>query len=287
MAEMGAPKKEKQKKGIRQVLVVVFGIIFIGCVIFLVKDYMEKQAAERKFQEMAQNAIVVSTETETETEVIETETETEEPDLLVELGIEVPALELDWEALAEENEHIYAWIYIPETNVNYPILQHPTETDYYLERNIDHSKGLPGCIYTQNVNAKDFTDGNTVIYGHNMKNGTMFKTLHEFEDSEFFDANRYIYIYTPEKVLVYEIYAACQFTNEHLLYKYNFNVEGAGVAFMEDLKESEGSSNQIREDMQTLEDGPLVTLSTCISSRPNNRWIVVGVLLGEQLVAEQ
>jgi len=278
-------QKDKGKKRRLQFLIVLFGIIFIGCVAFLVHDYIAKQKAEKKFQEMAQNVVVKETETQTEIEVAVTETE--EPDALVELGIEVPILELDWVALAEENEHIYAWIYIPETNVNYPILQHPTEMNYYLERNIDHSKGLPGCIYTQNINTKDFTDGNTVVYGHNMKNGSMFKTLHSFEDEAFFDANRYIYIYTPEKALVYEIYAACQFSNEHLLYKYNFNDMDADIAFMDDLKESDGSKNQIRVDMQTLADSPLVTLSTCISSRPNNRWLVVGVLLGEQPVVGQ
>ena len=101
MAEMETPKKENKKKGIREVIIVVCALILIGCVVYLVRDYMAKQEAERRFQELAQNAIVVNTETETETEVAETETETEEPDLLVELGIEVPELELDWAALAE------------------------------------------------------------------------------------------------------------------------------------------------------------------------------------------
>ncbi len=268
----------KKQNKLQKIIIVVCGIIFIGCMVFLIKDYMEKQEAERRFQELAQNAIIE----ETETEEIVIETETEEPDILEELGVEIPRIELDWNALAEENEHIYAWIYIPETNVNYPILQHPTETDYYLERNIDHSSGLPGCIYTQNINAKDFTDANTIIYGHNMKNGTMFKTLHKFEDSEFFQANRYMFIYTQEKVLVYEIYAGCQISNEHLLSKYNFNELEAKAEFMTDLKEAGGADDQIWEEMHTEENAPMITLSTCIGGKPNNRWIVVGVLLSEK-----
>lgn len=269
---------KNQKKSRTVTPMVIFGIIFMICVLFLVKDYRDKKAAEEKFQELAQKA-AVATETETEEMEIETETETEEPDRLQELGIEVPELGLDWDAFAEENEHIYAWIHLPDTKIDYPILQHPTETDYYLEHNLDHSKGLPGCIYTQIMNAKDFSDGNTVIYGHNMKNGTMFKGLHKFSEEEFFDANRYFYIYTPEKTFVYEIYAAVEFSNEHILYKYDFSAENAKTQFREDLKQCSGN---IREDMQAAEDGNLVTLATCIGGKPNNRWLVVGVLLGEQ-----
>lgn len=272
----------KKKNMVQKTIVVICGMIFIVCMVFLIKDYLDKQEAERRFQELAQNVIIE----ETETEEIIVETETEEPDILKELGVVFPDIELDWNVLIEENEHIYAWIHIPGTNVNYPILQHPTETDYYLDRNIDHSSGLPGCIYTQNINAKDFTDANTIIYGHNMKNGTMFKTLHKFEDSEFFQANRYMFIYTSEKVLVYEIYAGCQISNEHLLSKYNFNEAEAWNQFMTDLKEAGGSNDQIWEEMHTQENAPIVTLSTCIGGKPNNRWIVVGVLLSEKEISE-
>lgn len=229
----------------------------------------------------SQQIIEPETETEEATEIIfetEIETETEEPGILEKYGEE--PLELDWDALVEENEHIYAWIYVPKTSISYPILQHPTKTDYYLEYNIDHTKGRPGCIYTQNMNAKDFSDNNTVIYGHNMRNGTMFRTLHNFDDGTFFDETPYFYIYTPEKILVYEIFAASEFSNEHILYKYDFDAEGTISKFMSDLKKCPG---HIREEMQTIpENGPLVTLSTCVTGKTNNRWLVVGVLLSEE-----
>ena len=61
----------------------------------------------------------------------------------------------------ETNADIYAWIYIPDTNIDYPVLQHPTDDTRYLNYNIDGSKGYPGCIYTEKANAKDFSDFNT------------------------------------------------------------------------------------------------------------------------------
>lgn len=75
--------------------------------------------------------------------------------------------------LQSVNPDVYAWITVPGTEIDYPILQHPSDNSYYLMHNIDGSYGYPGCIYTENLNSKDFTDNNTVIYGHNMKNDSM------------------------------------------------------------------------------------------------------------------
>lgn len=69
------------------------------------------------------------------------------------------------------NPDVYAWITVPGTEI--PILQQPSDNSYYFMHNMDGSYGYPGCIYTENLNSKDFTDNNTVIYGHNMKNDSM------------------------------------------------------------------------------------------------------------------
>lgn len=110
--------------------------------------------------------------------------------------------------LQSVNPDVYAWITVPGTEIDYPILQHPSDNSYYLMHNIDGSYGYPGCIYTENLNSKDFTDNNTVIYGHNMKNGSMFAQLHKFEDPDFFRGNREVLIYLPDEVLHYTIFAA-------------------------------------------------------------------------------
>lgn len=76
---------------------------------------------------------------------------------------------IDFASLKETNPDIYAWIEIPDTNVNYPIVQSADDDSYYLNHTIDGQEGYPGSIYTEKVNAKDFSDFNTVIYGHDMK----------------------------------------------------------------------------------------------------------------------
>lgn len=274
---METKKNRNGKKKLYMILTVLFSIGFIVCAIIVVRDEIVKKRANDQYAQLAESVM----QTEVSSEI---EEDTESKNSLAELGIEVPKLSLDWEVLEKENEDIYSWIYVPGTEVNYPVLQHATENDYYLDHNLDHSEGLPGCIYTQKLNAMDYTDGITVLYGHNMKNGTMFKSLHNYSDRAYFNENRYIYIYTPEKVLAYEIYAACEYSDAHVLYQYNYLSNEGTLGFLSDLAAMRGMSNQIATDMEIPEDAKVITLSTCISNKPNNRWIVVGVLVGEQLI---
>lgn len=155
---------------------------------------------------------------------------------LEQMGIPVPDKTIDFTDLQENTSaDIYAWIYIPDTKIDYPVLQHPTDNSYYLNYNLDGSKGYPGCIYTEDYNAKDFSDVNTVIYGHNMKNGTMFAGLHQYGDSEFFAEHPYIYIYTPEKLFAYEVFASYEAGNEHILLSYAFDNKTIFQNYLDDI----------------------------------------------------
>ena len=176
---------------------------------------------------------------------------------------------------------MYAWIYVPGTNVDYPVLQHPTDDAYYLEHNMDGSKGLPGCIYSESVNTKDFTDPNTVLYGHNMKNGSMFASLHNFEDQQVFEENPYFYIYTEDKTYVYEIFAAYKYNAIHLIYNFDLTNPEIFQNYLDQIFEIRDMSANIRQDVTVNADNHIVTLSTCVSGEKNMRYLVQGVLLNE------
>ena len=97
---------------------------------------------------------------------------------------------INFTKLWEINTDLYAWIKIPNTAIDYPVAQYPGDDDsYYLNHNMYKESAFAGCIYTEKLNKKDFSDPNTVLYGHNMQNGTMFRALHSFRDKDFFDAN--------------------------------------------------------------------------------------------------
>lgn len=187
----------------------------------------------------------------------------------------------DFEEFRKLNEDVYAWIEIEDTNINYPILQSPNSDSYYLNHTVEHRIGLPGSIYTEKVNSKDFTDFNTLIYGHDMKDGTMFKHVHKFKDKEFFDEHEKIMIYTEDKALEYKVYAVVVYDDRHIMYTYDNDDEADREAFIKSLTKRKNLNNHFREGMTLDKDSKLITLSTCISGRPNNRLILVAELVKE------
>lgn len=189
--------------------------------------------------------------------------------------------QVDFEALQKINPDVYAWIQIPGTNIDYPILQSATEADdYYLNTTIDGKTGYPGSIYTEKYNSTSFTDPVTVVYGHNMKEGTMFADLHKYTDKAFFDSNPYIYIYLPDKTLKYQIFAAVAFDDRYILGSYNFNDKNDFQKYLDELRSSiDGNVNQ---DVSVTQDSRILTLSTCIGEYPDQRWLVNGTLVDEE-----
>ena len=185
---------------------------------------------------------------------------------------------VDFAGMWETNEDVYAWITVPGTVIDYPILQHATDNTYYLNYNIDGSYGYPGCIYTENMNSKEFTDNNTVIYGHNMKNGTMFAGLHKFEDAAFFEEHTKVFIYTPEKELTYTIFAAYIYDDRHLLYSFDFANQEVYATYLEDIRNMRSMNALIRDDVAVTAEDKIITLVTCIGNQPEKRLLVQAVL---------
>lgn len=194
-------------------------------------------------------------------------------------GIDIPDKEIDFAALQEiTNSHIYAWIYIPDSNVDYPVLRHPENNSYYLNHNIDGTRGYPGCIYTEDYNSTDFTDHNTVLYGHNMKDGSMFGSLHKFEDAEYFAENQYIYVYTPDEVFVYRIFRAYEYSDIHLLVGYETTTEWGFGEYLEEVMAVRSMVNNVDQDVEVTSKDRIITLSTCCN-KPGRRYLVQGLLL--------
>ena len=191
-----------------------------------------------------------------------------------------------FEELQAVNPDIYAWITVPGTVIDYPILQHASDNTYYLMHNIDGSYGYPGCVYTENMNSKDFTDNNTVIYGHNMKNGSMFAQLHKFEDPDFFNENREVLIYLPDEVLHYTIFAAHIYDDRHLLYSFDFTDPEVYQKYLDSIFSTRDMSANIDKDVTVTADDQIITLVTCIGSQPNNRLLVQAVLTDREPGAE-
>ena len=294
---------EKNKRSIWKIISLLCAVGAVICIVVVcVNSARQKKAAEemsRLAQSTAETSEIAGEPTDIRTVEDSRGQEAEagqSPDVadakelfaasvqaLSEAGIPVPEKEIDIPALQEgTNKDIYAWIYIPDTQIDYPVLQHETDDYYYLNYNIDGSKGYPGCIYSEGTyNNKEFTDPNTVLYGHNMKNGSMFANLHKYEDSEFFAEHPYVYIYTEDRLRVYQVFAAYVHGSEHLLYNHNFSDPVMFQRYFEEVMGERSMNGNFSEEVELSGDEHILTLSTCIANKPDNRYLVQGVLINE------
>ena len=191
----------------------------------------------------------------------------------------VPELDIDFAALQEEvNPDIYSWILIPDTPIDYPVVQHPEDNEHYMNYNLDGSRGYPGCIYTENYNSKDWEDVNTILYGHNMRNRTMFAKLNEYRDKDFFDEHRYVYIYSPDAVRVYRVFAAYEFSDLHLMAVCDWNDPDVVSRFFSVIHDYPGVFD---ETVELGDDDRYLTLSTCRNHKQDKRLLVHAMLVEE------
>ena len=277
-------KNKKNRSVIYAILAVICLMAFVVFFFLAGQEFLTRQKAEEELEALKEETSVSETQLDESEAAEEADSVVEEPEFepLPE-DAAIPEKELDFEQLVSEvNEDIYAWIYIPGTLVDYPMVRHPTEESYYLNRNLDGSSGYPGCIYVDPINAADFSDPNTVIYGHNMKDDSMFGSLHEYRDRQFFDENRYLYIYTPEKTLVYEIFAAYEYSDIHLIYSFDLSNPEIFQTYLDQIFEIRDMTANIAEDIEVTSEDHIVTLSTCIGGKDTKRYLVQGVLIYEQ-----
>lgn len=196
---------------------------------------------------------------------------------------ELPDNPIDFAPLIQENADIYAWLYIPGTDINTPLLQSSVDDLFYLNHDKDGKYDPYGSAFSQMANARDFSDPVTVIYGH--VNRRMFHNLHYFEDADFFNENTEFFIYTPGHILKYKIVSAYQYDNRHILNSFNFADPAVRQEYFNTVCNPDALLKNVREGVSLDADSKIVQLSTCVldkSQRSNSRYIVSGVLVNDQ-----
>lgn len=205
----------------------------------------------------------------------------------------LPANPIDFEKLQTEYPDACAWIQIPGIEqIDYPIFQSAAEVDdnFYLDHNRDGNSDRYGEIYIQKLNSKLFDDPNTLIYGHNMNNGSMFGKLYDgtskqFCNKEFFDEHRTIYIYTPGHILEYEIISAFVYDDRHIINSFNFDIESERQEFFDECVNPTSFTKQVVEGAELNSDDKIITLSTC-TGNDDTRYLVVGKLISDTVTVQ-
>ena len=193
-----------------------------------------------------------------------------------------PENPVDFVSLQDRNSEIYAWIVVPNTEIELPILQSRADDLYYLNRDLDGKWSRLGSLFTQSKNNMDFSDPVTVIYGHNYYSGGMFTNLHYFEDADFFKENEFFYIYTPTRKLTYRVVSAYKYDDRHILNSFDFSDEQVRREYFDSVLNPKAMLRNVREDAVLETDDRLVILSTCLTGGYSGRYLVNGVLVNDE-----
>ena len=248
----------------RKIIALICLGLGLTCGAIGIYKYIEEKNAGKEYEKLQQ-------------EVVKEEPKpVEEPEPEPEPTVEIP---IDFAALQQQNPDVYAWIQVPGTEVDYPILQSSNDNTYYLNHTIDGEEKKEGAIFTENYNTKTFEDPNTVIYGHDMKNGSMLQSIHKYMDRSFFDNNRDIVIYMPNQIFRYKIFAAYLTDNRHLLMNYNFWSKDEYQQYLNSIFSMRDMNAFIDTSMEVTNEDKIITLSTCYAGISTQRYLVQAVLV--------
>lgn len=258
----GAKKKKKSRAGdiLLTIILVLALAVFCYAAYNLFHIYTEYKKGTDEYNHIEQMAV-----TEREPNLVEMDTP-ETPSLLA-------PIDVDFAALRSVNEDVIGWIYIEALDgISYPVVQ-GDDNSQYLHTTYEKNYNFAGTIFVDYENSPDFSDCNTLVYGHNMKNGSMFGQLKNFvKDEAAYQKSKYFWILTPDKDYRYEIVAAYTTavdSDTYTLFK------GPGEEFLQYLNTIKGYS-EIQTDPGNLNiKDKIVTLSTCTGDEAT-RFVVQG-----------
>lgn len=263
--------KEKKKKQSTAGRILWWFVFLIALGVFgfssykLVTTLMEYKQAENEYEQLEEYVTIPDSKEDISDELLTEETEEEKEDL---------GPVIDFKSLKALNEDVIGWLMVEALDISYPIMQ-ADDNDYYLHRTTEKTYNFAGSIFLDYENKADFSDCNSIIYGHNMKNGSMFGTLKKFREAEIYKDSLYFWICTPEKNYKYQIFAAYETavaSNTYTLFSQS------GQEFV-DYSVAMAAKSEIPTGEFSFDGSErIATLSTC-TGNDATRFVVQGVCL--------
>lgn len=187
---------------------------------------------------------------------------------------DVDGFSVDFEKLMKTNDEVVAWIRFDEPEViNYPVVR-GDDNRFYLHHMFDRSSNKSGAIFMDCANSGDFSDENTFLYGHNMKNRSMFGNLRKYKEKSFWKKYPYFYIYTVDgKVYKYHIFAACVVDSDSGIYTIRFESPESYQEYLDGIP----AKSLYKTGVKVTSDDTIVSLSTCTNVTEKQRLVIQGV----------
>lgn len=250
-------KRNRKKPGVLyRVIMIILICIIAFCIYKIANIISEYRAGTEVYDELAELAEAVPEETAPE-----------------------KSLDINFDALKEENEDVVAWLYSEGTVINYPVVQ-GDDNAYYLYRLVDGTWNSKGSLFVDYRCEKPFVDFNTVIYGHRMNDGSMFRSLLECRDSPgYYDAHRTMELATPDAYYRVKVFGAATIPADSDMYRFDFSSDSEKGSYIDWIRENNEIPSGGGSEVEVSASDKIVMLSTCTYEFDDARLVVWGKLV--------
>lgn len=250
------------RKVIFYTLIVLLSVILIVSAGIAVKTYLDYKQADNLYEDLQDRFVET-----TEPSATQTPTEESLPDVK-----ETAPITIDFNALLSENADVVGWIYSPDTPINYPVVQ-GKDNNEYLRKDLKRKYLVSGTVFADYRCGQIGEDANYILYGHNMKDGSMFSSLAKYKQQSYYDEHPVLYYLTPDGDYKIELYAGLVVKRDAVIYSPNPD-EATLTEFLSNAK----AISTFQSDVDIGEHDMLITLSTCSYEYNNARYILIGIL---------
>lgn len=181
---------------------------------------------------------------------------------------------LDFTNLQSLYPDTVAWLSSEVLRINYPVM-HTVDNDFYIDHLYNGELNAYGALFADYRNKGDFSDQNTVIYGHHMRDGTMFGSLEDYRSQSFYDLYPTMTLYTPEGDYRIEFFSGTSEDGDYEFVEFNFDSDEAFMNYVQDLR----ARSEFTSDVEVQPGDRLISLCTCAYNRLNARFMLVGKLV--------
>ena len=252
-------------------LVIVFGVVFGYSAYKLYSIMHEYKESERRYDGVANSVTSTAAPSAAPTTApfeAQPEQPTPEP-------VETPPIDVDFDSLLAQCKDIVGWIYCEDTVINYPMVR-GQDNDYYLHRFIDGTYNGGGTLFMDFKCNRDFSDPNSIIYGHHMNDGSMFASLKKYQtDPEYYSKHPTLYLNTPTQNYRVDVFAGFVCDADSDTYTIGFADDASFERWLARMV----AQSDFKTEVQVGPEDHVITLSTCSYEWYDARYVVLGKLV--------
>ncbi len=262
------------------IFTVIGSLLAIAAMVMIIWTLREHKSARNVYVYANDRYVSSSLDTNADTESSQSDEKKEEPEQSVEASVNLEWYEMadvDVKTLCADHPDAVGWLFFENEEISYPIMYAPHDNDKYLHTTLAGTYNRSGSIFLDGESTPDFTDPHTLIYGHNLRNLTMFGRLRYYRNTKgYYDTHQYFQIHTPDEILRYQIFAFEKVS----VFDDVYEVYGPDPEGLDGLIDDIVAHSMVKTDIPIYDDDHIITLSTCISDELD-RFIVCGVLIDD------